>query len=126
MAEVTVVGNLVLFGLVFHQKPVSVQHDRTTVLSTLLLWISLNIDIGLITERKWKLLPASIIHHTRAVGIVLATWTVHHLVTCQNLCRYRMDCTTCNLVMLHSSHAGLRLWKSITMHPTFIVNLWGG
>lgn len=83
LAEVWVVGNRVLFGLkqlYLHQKHVCVQHDCRTILSAFILWTSLNIDIGLITERKWKLLATSIIHHRRAVGIILATWTVHHLV----------------------------------------------
>ena len=53
---------------------------NVTVLSMLILWMSLTIDVGLITERKWKILAAAIMHHTRAVGVVLVTWTVHHLV----------------------------------------------
>ena len=60
-----------------HQESVCGQRDRSVYIDT--------VDIpehfvGLVTERKWKILTAPIIDHTTAVRIVLATWTVHHLV----------------------------------------------
>lgn len=44
-----------------------------------MLWITSNIDFGFITETKWKILVASIVHHTWVAGIVFTTWSMHHL-----------------------------------------------
>ena len=77
LAEVWVVVNHILFGLVFHQKAVCVQHESMTVLSALILWISSNTDIGLITEKM-----------ETSCGIYYSpykrSWDCH-FVTCQNL-----------------------------------------
>ena len=77
LADVWVVGNHLLHGYSNHTstRNIFLQCHH----SAHMLWITSNIDFGFITETKWKILVASIVHHTWLAGIVFTTWSMHHL-----------------------------------------------